>query len=419
MEFLTMTSDRARGAAPRPAIVVDGTQHALSVARNLVRHGVTVYALTGPREGVRFSRHVRWIRMADGGSPHSWERFLLGPDSDYLAGAVLLACSDDAINFIALNSQQLSRKFLLEEGDPETRLCLLDKFRTYRKAEEAGIPTVAYELVDSVAQIHAVAERFRFPVIIKPLYSPDAALLGGKIIIAQTKEDLFEKTRCVRSAVENLGVRALVMECVPGDDDLLCSYYTYMDENGTPLVEFTKRLLRRSPMHKGIACYHVTDWNPEAAALGRKFFRHVKLKGLGNIEFKRDLRDGELKVIEANARFTAGDPIVTKSGIDLAAITYDRLTGRPVPAPSGYRLGMVFWLPAEDIRAFFQLRKLGKITFRAWLGSIVRTSKLPYFAWRDPVPSLYVNALRALQLVKALRPRISLRRRTVSRETRR
>lgn len=413
-----MLSDRPRGATP-PAIVVDGTQHALSVARNLVRHGVTVYALTGPREGVRFSRHVRWIRMPDGGSPHSWERFLLGPESDYLTGAALLACSDDAISFIARNSERLSHKFLIEEGDPETRLCLLDKFLSYRKANEAGIPTVAYELVDSVAQIHAVAERFRFPVVIKPLYSPDAALLGGKIIMAETKEDLFEKTRRVRAAVENLGVRALVMEFVPGGDDLLCSYYTYMDENGTPLVEFTKRLLRRSPMHTGIGCYHVTDWNPEAAALGRKFFQHVKLKGLGNIEFKRDLRDGELKVIEANARFTAGDPIVTKSGIDLAAITYNRLTRREVPATPGYKLGMVFWLPAEDIRAFLQLRKLGKITLWAWLGSIIRTNKLPYFAWRDPMPSFYVNALRAIQLAKGLRPRISLRRRAISRETRR
>src|SRR5437879_1290910 len=82
MEFSIMLSDWTRGPALRPAIVVDGTHHALSVARNLVRHGVTVYALTGRREGVRFSRHVRWIRMADGGSPHSWERFLLGPDSD-------------------------------------------------------------------------------------------------------------------------------------------------------------------------------------------------------------------------------------------------------------------------------------------------------------------------------------------------
>lgn len=413
-----MPSERIRGAAP-PAIVVDGTQQALSVARNLVRHGVTVYALTGPREGVRFSRHVRWIRMADGGSPHSWERFLLGSDSDYLTGAVLLACSDEAINLIARNSEQLSRKFLIEEGDPETRLCLLDKFRSYREADEAGVPTVAYELVDSVSQIHAVAERFRFPLVIKPLYSPDAAALGGKIIMAESKEDLFEKTRRVRTAIEKGGVRALVMEFVPGGDDLLCSYYTYMDENGTPLVEFTKRLLRRSPMHTGIGCYHVTDWNPEVAALGRRFFQHVKLRGLGNIEFKRDLRDGQLKVIEANARFTQGDPIVTKSGIDLAAITYDRLTGRPVSPKQGYKLGMVFWIPAEDIRAFLQLRKLGKITLGTWLGSIVRTNQLPYFAWRDPMPSLYVNALRAIQLAKMLRLRVSLRGRTILRETRR
>src|SRR5689334_1630961 len=107
-------ADRSRP----PAIVIDGSQHALSVARTLLRHGITVYALTGYREGVRFSRGVRWLRMPDGGSPSSWERFLLGAESDGLAGSVLLACSDQAIRIAAQNAVALSRKFRLEEGDP-------------------------------------------------------------------------------------------------------------------------------------------------------------------------------------------------------------------------------------------------------------------------------------------------------------
>lgn len=412
-----MIDDRSWSSTHPGAIVLDGTQHALSVARNLVRRGVTVYALTGPREGVRFSRHVRWLRLTDGSPPRSWERFLLGSDSDYLAGSVLLACSDEAINLIARNAEQLSRKFRIEEGDPDTRLCLLDKFRTYQTADAAGVPTVPYELVESFSQIKSVAERFRFPVIIKPLYSPDAAVLGGKFIMARNREELFDKARCLDFSTKNLGARVLVMEFIPGGDDLLCSYYTYMDENGTPLVEFTKRLLRRSPMHTGIACYHVTDWNPEVAALGRRFFQHVKLRGIGNIEFKRDLRDGKLKVIETNARFTAGDPIVSKSGIDFAAITYNRLTHRPVSVTRDYKVGLVFWLPAEDIRAFFQLRALGQITILQWLGSIVRAHKLPYFAWRDPMPSIYVNALRLVGLARMLRPRVARRDRRFSGKT--
>jgi len=391
------------------AIVIDGTQNILSVARSLVRGGVTVYSLNYRNEPVRFSRGVRWLRMADGGSPSSWERFLLGPESDYLAGSVLLACSDEAIKLIAHNTEKLSRKFLLEEADPETRLCLLDKLQTYEKAKETGIPTVAYELVESLSQLETVAERFRFPVILKPLYSPDAARLGGKFIMAKDKTELlkkFQKRLC-------LGVKSVAMEFVPGGDNLLCSYYTYMDENGVPLVEFTKRLLRRSPIHTGIASYHVTDWNPEAAELGRKFFQHVKLRGIGNIEFKRDPRDGHFKVIEANARFTLGDPLLVKSGVDLATISYARITHQPLPPRRDYERGLVFWLPAEDTRAFLQLRSRGEITFFEWFESVLRTRVFPYFSWRDPLPSLYLNAQRALQLtrmpIRMFRSRIGIR----------
>ncbi|KAF2988864.1 ATP-grasp domain-containing protein [Methylocystis sp. MJC1] len=387
------------------AIVIDGTFNNLSVARSLVRRGIKVYVLCDSREPVRFARGVTWLRMPDNGSPASWEKFLLGPESDYLSGSMLLACSDPAIKMIAENNETLSRKFLLEEGEPETRLCLLDKLRTYYEAQEAGVPTVDFALVESGAELHGLMSRFRFPIILKPLYSPDSERLGGKFVMARNESELLSLKDRLAS-----GIKTVAMEFVPGGDDLLCSYYCYMDEKGEPIVEFTKRLLRRSPIHTGNACYHITDWNPEAAELGRKFFKHVKLRGIGNIEFKRDLRDGRLKIIEANARFTLGTPLLVASGVDLAGITYARLTGQPVAPIQDYKKDLVFWLPAEDTRTFWQLRSRGEITFFQWLRSIARARVLPYFSWTDPAPSLYLNAQRAMQLFEICRVKLLGRR---------
>ena len=82
------------------AIVIDGAQQALSVARNLGRSGVPVYALTSSSEGVRFSRYARWLPMADGGSPKSWERFLTlvpkGEDHDRVVALVETARTKQA-----------------------------------------------------------------------------------------------------------------------------------------------------------------------------------------------------------------------------------------------------------------------------------------------------------------------------------
>jgi D-aspartate ligase len=381
-------------SSPITAIVIDGSQNAVSVARSLVRLGARVYCLSEPHEPVRYSRGVTRIAEA-GATPASWERFLLGSGSEWLRGALLLACSDPAVEFLAKRSDAMSKKFLLEEGEPDTRLLLLDKFRTYQRAREAGIPTVNFQYVQTFSDMKKVCGEFTFPVVLKPIYSPDANLLGGKIVVAYNEDEFLRLAPLLEK-----GVQAVAMEYIPGGDDRLCSYYAYLDDEGHALTEFTKHVVRRSPIHTGSACYHVTDWNPEVAALGRRFFESLKLKGIGNVEFKRDPRDGQLKIIEVNARFTLGDPLLVSSGVDLAAITVARLTGQPTPPRADYKKGLVLWIPPEDFRTFLQLWRRKEIGSGEWLAQISRARVFPYFSWRDPEPSLRHNFGRAIFLLK-------------------
>ncbi len=62
----------------------------------------------------------------------------------------------------------------------------------------------------------------------------------------------------------------------------MCSYYTYLDRSGMPTFDFTKRILRRRLPNMGIACYHITDWNPEVSDLVLQLFNHVGLRGVAN-----------------------------------------------------------------------------------------------------------------------------------------
>jgi D-aspartate ligase len=42
----------------------------------------------------------------------------------------------------------------------------------------------------------------------------------------------------------------------------------------------------------------VTRWRPEVAEAGLRFLRAIGPRGMAHAEFKRDSRDGELKLIE-------------------------------------------------------------------------------------------------------------------------
>ena len=69
------------------------------------------------------------------------------------------------------------------------------------------------------------------------------------------------------------------------------------------------------------------------------------LRGLGNVEFKRDERDGELKLIECNHRFTAATGLLRAAGLDLPLFVYNQLTERQLPPVERYRPGMTMWYP--------------------------------------------------------------------------
>jgi predicted ATP-grasp superfamily ATP-dependent carboligase len=180
----------------------------------------------------------------------------------------------------------------------------------------------------------------------------------------------------------------LVTELIPGREDAHCSYYTYIDEHGEPLFHFTKRKLRQYPSNFGLGTYHITDWNPEVAEMGLRFFQGIGYRGIGNVEFKRDARDGSLKLIECNARLTLVTEMITLSGIDMGLFIYNRLTGRPLPPVENYRKGLRVLRPIVDIQAFRSSHKRGEMSFWEWLRTLLHRQHFLYFRWSDPVPSL-------------------------------
>jgi predicted ATP-grasp superfamily ATP-dependent carboligase len=379
-----------------PVIILGGDPNALSIARNLGRRGIPVYLVNEPDAPVRYSRYCRFLPVPWLGSNEtSWTAYLLGPDVESLRGAVLLAASDEALEIIAHNCARLGERFLLDESNPDAQKCMLNKLSTYEAARNAQVPMPRFWVTAGGASLDELAPDLVYPLLVKPLFSHRFGFKfgGKKFFVAHDFDGLRQGLDTARGA----GVEVILMEMIPGPDDLLCSYYTYLDEHGAPQFDFTKRIIRRFPVGMGNGCYHITDWNPEVRDVALRLFRHVGLRGLANAEFKRDPRDGQLKLIECNARFTAADCLVTRSGLDLASFVYNRLVGLPPPRTENYRTGLRLWYPTQDFKAFLELRKTGQLTLAGWLRSIAHRQTLPYFQWRDPLPSV----VRFLRFVKA------------------
>jgi D-aspartate ligase len=371
-----------------PAIVLGGGSNALSLARSLGRDGgIRVYAINDQHEPVRYSRFCRWIAVPESGgtAQEAWAAYLLGRESDHLRGAVLLTASDEAIQLIIRHRPALAQKFVLDECNPTAQLMMLDKLDTYLAAQAAGVPTPKFWILEAREELEKLKPELVFPVILKPLRGHEfKKKFNRPLVIAHRWDDLATAFDAAQQAC----IKTFLVEMIPGPDSRLCSYYTYVDEKGNDLFDFSKRIVRRFPVNMGLACYHITDRVPDVKELSLKLLRQTALRGLANIEFKLDQRDGQLKLIECNARFTAADCLLAASGVNLPLFVYRRLLGLPAQPPVAFRTGMTLWDPVQDFRAYRELSGKGLLTFVQWVRSVARPQVLPYFRWYDPLPGL-------------------------------
>ncbi len=396
-----------------PAIVLGSQVTALAVTRSLGARGVPV-VVSGPASGVAL--RSRFCVSAHGfpdplQSAAFWGELLLGRDASALDGHVLLAACDEGLEFVAMNHAALAGRYRLDMRKPELHLALLDKQRTLEIGRAAGVAMPTFWRIAGHADLQRALDEVRFPVLVKPIKSHVfRTVVGRKHFTAQDAEGLWRQARIALDA----GLAFMLCELIPGPDSLLSSYYTYRTPDGAMLFDFTKRVLRRYPMNEGGATYHVTQWLPQTAAAGRQFFAGIGFEGLGNVEFKLDRRDGKLKLIECNARFTAAQALVARAGVDTAWLAYSRAAGLESPRIQGFREELCLWEPLSDFRAFRQLRRQGRLSTLAWLRSLARPKMLPFFDLNDLRPGLVHAADQLRGVLARLTPRF-LRRRVLER----
>lgn len=369
-----------------PVIIIGGNDNALSLVRGFGRRGIAAYVLNDPDSDVVRSRFAKLISLPSGVSFETAAAdWLCSSRSDSLRQSVLLAASDEGLSIIADHRDTLAGRFQLDLCNPMAQSRMLDKLETYLVASDAGVPTPKFWQVNSADDLTRLRKALVYPIIVKPVLSHIfQQKFQSKFIVANDFSELCESYGVAADA----NIEVLLVEKIPGPDSQLCSYYTWLDEHGNAAFDFTKRIIRRHPVNMGLATYHITDHVPDVKEPAMQLFRHAGLQGLANAEFKYDARDGVLKLIECNARFTAANGLVARAGLDLGAFVYNRLVGLPLPPMDHYRDGLTLWDPLRDVRACAELRQRGELTLAGWLRSVARLHCFPGFDVADPAPGL-------------------------------
>lgn len=375
-------------------MLLGGQENALSIARNLGARGVKV-RISNTRNALAMrSRYCAesYVAPGDDALKDFWRELLLGPGNERLLGQVIFGCNDPALEFLAEHREELRQRYLIVDQDPALQRQLLDKQATLELAEKAGVGAPKFWKINAASEVEAIRDQIQFPVMVKPINTHKfAKIFGRKLFIIQ--KDFSEVVEKVSLAHQH-GMNVIVVEMIPGPDSLLGSYNTFMDPDGHAHYHYTKRIIRRYPVNRGGACYHVSEWVPEIAEAGQKFFKGIGFKGIGNVEFKRDLRDGRLKIIESNTRFVAAHELFVRSGAPTDWLVYCYLTKQELPVIDQYQQGLHMLYPVKDFLAYRELSQRGEINFIEWISTIAKPQILPVFRSSDPFPVLNSLLLR-------------------------
>jgi len=357
---------------------------ALGVARTLGRLGVPVYLVSD--RGVlpiAFSRYWKDTFTWDLSAPVDQSlRFLLDLGRRVGSLPILLPTTDRTAVFVAEHAGVLGEGFTFPRVSPTLVRSLTNKWQMFFVAKANGIPAPETMLLRSKDDVVRFLDGARFPIMLK---SADPLLFQGATKeIINSARDLIEK---YDRAADAGSPSFILQEYIPGNDHTVWMCNAYFDRESECLATFTGRKIRQWPPHAGIATLAVSQANEAVEAATRHFMQAVGYRGLVEVEYRYDARDGLYKVLDVNPRVSGAFRLsATTNGMDVVRVCYLDQTGQAVPslAPSNGRK----WMVEEDVFSAFRYAREGKLTFGQWLGSLRGVEETHWFAPDDPLPML-------------------------------
>lgn len=392
---------RFNGGA-RPALVLGLGETGLAVARALGAAGIRVFGFDSRRRMGFRSRHVSAARC-----PHPVreaepfvEVLLAFARRHAPVAPVVFVTSDAFVHAVGHAWDRLLPALALTGPPPSVTSRLLEKHTLHAWCLAHGVPVPTSVHVPAGAPVPESLRALTGPVFIKP-DSPVRRGEWGGAKGTEAADGVAAAIEITRTAGHHRGV--MVQEVVQGPDDHAWKYCACMDAAGRPVLEFSLRKIRNLPIRFGTGSACVSRHDPEVIALGRRVFTALGYRGVGSIEFKRDARDGALKLIEINARYWQQASLPVACGMDFATTQYRLATGCRVEPQTSFTEG-VRWVSLDrDARAYASYRREGALTRRDWIDSLRGPRVYADLSWRDPWPVLgsparWGNLARAVTL---------------------
>jgi len=370
------------------ALVLAGSPHGnLGIVRSLGRLGVPVYVVQN-----NAATHASKSRYCTG--TFTWDfaaaraedtvSFLLHAGEKIGKPCLLFPTCDENAILAARHYEVLKERFIFPPQSAALASSLASKKEMYFLARKHGIPTPDASFPNTLEDVIEFSRAASFPVMVKGIEGARLKrLLGAGVLIAKTPSELV----AICKQIENGHLsNVMLQEYIPGGDEAVWMFNGYFNSDSDCLFGITGRKIRQYPAYTGATSLGICMPNPTVHDTTTRWMKELGYKGILDIGYRYDARDGQFKVLDVNPRIGATFRLfVDRNGIDVARAFYLDVTGQPISsAPS--RAGRRWVVEDCDIGSSLRYLKDKNLTFAQWLTSLAGIEEAAYLALDDLSP---------------------------------
>lgn len=358
-----------------PAVVASVFQTGLNLMRDLELKGIrTVGIDCNPvNPGFRSKYGRSFLCPNPDKEPDKWAEFMVALSVAMGEKPVLIAASDIFVSAIGRHAQMLNEHFIFSEAGCTLQASLATKEKQYALAPKYGLPCPQAAYIQSIEELTEFCEGARFPALLKPRHArewevlpSDHPLRGSKTVSAKTKDELISHYASVCGLVPE----AVAQEEIVGPDSAKYCYLSVYAKSGQRLGACVVHELRAYPLMYGCATLVEPVIDEEIDRVCNNFLLSLGYVGICEIELKRDVRDGQLRLIEVNPRFSGTGDCAKYTGVETGFLHYLDLIGETPSPVKATRFGFRHVMLYAELAAFPKYLHEGLIGWGEWIQSL-------------------------------------------------
>jgi predicted ATP-grasp superfamily ATP-dependent carboligase len=319
---------------------------------------------------------------------------------------VLFLTQEESVKAVSHQRERLIPFYRFSLPPTDVVDCLLHKQGFQQLAERLGAPVPVSVHVRTLADLTAL-EFLRYPAAVKP--GERHQEYGRQFKKAYRVENAAEASTLLRRILEVMP-DVMVQEWIEGQDSDIYFCLQYLDKHRHVIASFTGRKIRSWPPQVGgtASCTAAPEVHDELTRVTADFFQQAGVVGMASMEYKRDARTHEFRMVEPTiGRTDYQEEVATLNGVNLPYAAYCAELGVAFPAPAIVRRPVAWRVRAEDVQSAALQGQRPSQGFTS--GERVADA---LWRWNDPLPFLVQNCARVARALQVRSTKVMSRSRS-------